>query len=80
MSEPTRWHSLKSAAAYCQCSTVTLGREARLGRLRGYKLARRRAWRFAVEDLDAWMKSSAEPALFVPKHSRVTPLSRASAR
>ena len=75
-----RWFTLREAAAHCRCSTVTLGREARLGRLRGYKLARRREWRFTAEDLDAWMRASAEPALFVPTHRKVTPLPKAGSR
>lgn len=75
-----RWFTLREAADYCRCSTVTLGREARLGRLRGYKLARRREWRFAAGDLDAWMRASAEPIVFVPSDRKVTPLPKTAAR
>lgn len=80
MSEPTRWMSLRDAASYASCSVTTISREARAGRLRGYKLARRRSWRFSQADIDFWMTASAEPVLFVPKHSKVTPLPKASAR
>ena len=73
-----RWFTLREAADHCRCSTVTLGREARHGRLRGYKLARRREWRFTAADLDKWMKASAEPALFVPSSRKVMPIARTS--
>lgn len=65
MSDSQRWKTLQEAADYCRCSTVLIGREARVGRLRGYKLARRREWRFTQGDLDAWLMSSLEPQPFV---------------
>jgi excisionase family DNA binding protein len=72
MSAPTgtRWLTLKEAAEHCRCSVVTIGRAARLGTLRGYKLARRRSWRFTEADLNAWLMTSAEPVAFVPRRPR----------
>jgi excisionase family DNA binding protein len=72
MSAPTGtvWLTLREAAEHCRCSVVTIGRAARLGTLRGYKLARRRSWRFRAEDLDAWLMASTEPVAFVPRRSR----------
>lgn len=67
MHSGTPWLTLCEAADYCRCSTVTIGREARLGRLKGYKLGRRREWRFTSEDCDRWLKSSAEPQPYVPR-------------
>jgi excisionase family DNA binding protein len=58
---PRRWLTVREAAAYSRCSTVTIAREARAHRLVGYKLARRREWRFTVEDLDRWLMSGRQP-------------------
>lgn len=54
----TTWLTLEQAAAYVQCSSATLRREAKSGRLRGYKVGGRRCWRFKAEDLDAWLQRS----------------------
>jgi excisionase family DNA binding protein len=65
--QPNRWLRLSEAAEYCACSADTLTRAARDGELKGYKLRRRRSWRFSEADLDAWMRSSAEPLPFTPQ-------------
>lgn len=66
MNEPTtKWLRLREAAEYCACSQKSIRRAALSGRLKGYSLGRQ--WRFTTADLDAWLKSSAEPLPFVPK-------------
>jgi excisionase family DNA binding protein len=57
----TPWLTLEEAGSYVKTSTATLRREAKSGRLRGYKVGGRRCWRFKVEDLDAWLQHGAEP-------------------
>ena len=52
------WLTLIEAAQYAKVSGVTLRREARAGRLRGYKVGGRRLWRFKAEDVDAWLQRS----------------------
>jgi excisionase family DNA binding protein len=65
--DPAKYLSLKVAAASVGCSTVTLAREIRAGRLRAYRLAGRRVWRLRVADIDAWMAGdkAEEPVLHV---------------
>jgi excisionase family DNA binding protein len=65
--DPTKYQSLKESAAYVGCSTVTLAREIRAGRLKAYKLAGRRVWRLRVADIDTWMAGDTgeEPVLHV---------------
>jgi excisionase family DNA binding protein len=72
------WFTLHEAAVYCRCSTVTLGREARRGTLKGYKLARRREWRFAKADLDNFLTASSTPIPFQPKATARVRQERAS--
>jgi excisionase family DNA binding protein len=67
VAEPQTWFTLREAADYCRCSTVTLGREARRGTLKAFKLARRREWRFSRTDLDQWMQASTTPVAYQPK-------------
>ena len=63
----TTYLTLKEGAAYARCSTVTLAREIRAGRLKAYKLAGRRVWRLRVADIDTWMAGDTgeEPVLHV---------------
>jgi excisionase family DNA binding protein len=63
----TKYLSLKQVAAYVGCSTVTLAREIRAGRLKAYKLAGRRVWRLQMVDIDSWMAGATveEPVLHV---------------
>jgi len=65
--DTTRYLSLKEAAAYVGCSTITLAREIRAGRLKAYKLAARRVWRLRATDIDRWMAcdSGEERELYV---------------
>jgi excisionase family DNA binding protein len=51
------WRTLEQAGKYTQTSTATLRREAKAGRLRGYRVGGRRCWRFKIEDLDAWLQN-----------------------
>jgi excisionase family DNA binding protein len=63
----TRWRTLAEAAEHARSSEATLRREAKRGRLRGYKIGGRRVWRFKAEDVDAWLEGRAEePSLYDP--------------
>jgi excisionase family DNA binding protein len=61
------WLTLKEGAEVARCSTVTLAREIRAGRLRAYKLARRRVWRLRRDDIDRGLSGgSDEPRPYAP--------------
>lgn len=51
----TIWMTIDQAAEYVRCSSVTLRREVKGGRLAGYRVGGRKALRFRPQDLDAWM-------------------------
>ena len=57
----TPWLTVQGAAARALCSEGTILREARAGRLRGFKIGGRRCWRFRQQDVDAWLMQSTEP-------------------
>ena len=61
----TPWLDVRGAAARALCSDATILREARAGRLRGYKLGGRRCWRFRAEDVDQWLMRQVEPVEYV---------------
>ena len=63
----TPWHDVQGAAARAVCSGGTILREARAGRLRGYKIGGRRCWRFLAEDVDRWLMQQGEPVEHVPR-------------
>ena len=63
----TPWLDVQGAAARALCSDGTILREARAGRLRGYKVGGRRCWRFLSEDVDRWLMQEAEPVGYVPR-------------
>ena len=52
------WLTLAQGARHANLSEATLRREARAGRLRGFKVGGRRVWRFRAEDIDAWFEDS----------------------
>ncbi len=62
----TPWLDVKGAAARALCSEATILREARAGRLCGYKIGGRRCWRFLAEDVDRWLMQKSEPVEYVP--------------
>jgi excisionase family DNA binding protein len=63
---PTGWLTLREAAEYARCSTVTIRREVRAGRLRAFRLAGRRTWRLRATDVDRWILggSADEPVVY----------------
>ena len=63
----TPWLDVRGASARALCSEGTILREARAGRLRGYKIGGRRCWRFRSEDVDRWLMGRAEPVEHVPQ-------------
>ncbi len=65
--DPTRWLNVQGAAARAVCSYGTILREARAGRLRGYKIGGRRCWRFLADDVDRWLMQRAEPVEYSPR-------------
>jgi excisionase family DNA binding protein len=65
--QTTRWLTLREAATHAKCSVTTIARAARSGELRGFKLRRRRSWRFDAADVDRWLKQSADPLPFAPQ-------------
>ena len=67
--QSTPWLDVRRAAARALCSDGTILREARSGRLRGFKLGGRRCWRFRAEDVDRWLMQTAEPVGYVPRLS-----------
>jgi excisionase family DNA binding protein len=71
MRAPADWGTLKEAAEYARCSTVTLRREIQAGRLRAYRLATRRVWRLRLSDVDRWIAggSGDEPVPYVAAHA-----------
>mgnify|MGYP001244478283 CR=1 FL=1 len=71
MNTTTNWLTLQEAAAYARCSTVTLAREIRAGRLKAFRLASRRVWGLRVADIDRWMSGDKgeEPVLRVPSRA-----------
>ncbi len=62
----TPWLDVRRAAGWALVSEATILREARVGRLRGYKVANRKLWRFRREDVDAWLMQREEPVVYVP--------------
>ena len=52
------WVTVEGAADRAEVSTSTVLREARSGRLRGYRVGGRKLWRFRPEDIDAWLMHS----------------------
>lgn len=58
------WGDINDAAAYAKCSTVTISREIRRGRLSAYRVGGRKLIRLKREHVDAWMVRQAEPVLY----------------
>jgi excisionase family DNA binding protein len=54
---PDEWNTVKGAAAIARVSESTILREARAGRLVGYKVGGRRNWRFRTSAVDAWLEA-----------------------
>ena len=67
----TPWLDVQGAAARALCSDATILREARAGRLTGYKIGGRRCWRFLADDVDAWLKVG--PVKYAPRLHDVKP-------
>ena len=57
----TPWLKVEEAAAYARVSEPTIRREVKGGRLKAYRVGGRRALRFRVEDVDAWMSACQTP-------------------
>jgi excisionase family DNA binding protein len=53
---PSVWLTVRDAALRSQCSTGTLLREVRAGRLRAVRVGGRRAWRIRVDWVDTWLE------------------------
>ena len=49
------WLDVRGAAERTGVSDSTVLREARSGRLRGYRVGGRKLWRFRREDVDRWI-------------------------
>ena len=71
----TPWLDVPGAAGWALVSQATILREARVGRLRGYKVGNRKLWRFRQEDVDAWLMRREEKVEYVPL--RDSPVRRA---
>ena len=67
----TPWLDVQGAAARAVCSYGTILREARAGRLRGFKIGGRRCWRFLADDVDRWLMQQGEPVEYVPRRHDV---------
>jgi excisionase family DNA binding protein len=57
------WLDVAGAADRVLVSPSTIVREARAGRLRGYKVGGRKCWRFRPQDVDAWLTGTRTPVL-----------------
>ena len=66
----TPWLDVRGAAAWALVSEATILREARVGRLRGYKVGNRKLWRFRRGDVDGWLMRREEPVEYVPREVR----------
>jgi excisionase family DNA binding protein len=53
----TPWLKINEAAEYARVSEPTIRREVRGGRLKAYRVGGKKALRFRVEDVDAWLLS-----------------------
>jgi excisionase family DNA binding protein len=65
---PDPWLTVHGAAAHSLTSESTILREARAGRLVGFKIGRRRCWRFRESAVNAWIESG------TPEHAERTRL------
>jgi len=63
------WLDPRGAAARAVVSVPTVLREARRGRLRGFKIAGGRIWRFRPSDVDEWIERSATPVPYEVRRS-----------
>ena len=63
----TPWLDVPGAAVRALCSDATILREARAGRLRGFKIGGRKSWRFLAEDVDQWLMGSETPLEYLPR-------------
>jgi excisionase family DNA binding protein len=61
------WLDVKAAAARVLVSESTILREARRGRLVGYKVGGRKCWRFRSADVDDWLMQSVTPSCAVQR-------------
>jgi excisionase family DNA binding protein len=57
----TPWLKIDEAAAYARVSEPTIRRELKGGRLKAYRVGGKKALRFRVEDVDAWLLSFMVP-------------------
>lgn len=57
----TPWLKIGEAAAYARVSEPTIRRETKAGRLKAYRVGGKKALRFRVEDVDAWLLSYLVP-------------------
>ena len=65
----TPWLDVRGAAAWALVSEGTVVREARAGRLRGYKVGNRKLWRFRRQDVDGWLMRHETPTEYEPNPS-----------
>ena len=61
----SEWLDAKGAAHHARVSASTILREARRGRLRAYKIAGGRLWRFTAADIDVWITKATIPEPFM---------------
>lgn len=54
---PDPWLDVRGAAARSLTNVSTILREARAGRLVGFKIGGRRNWRFRSSAVDSWIES-----------------------
>ena len=66
----TPWLDARGAARRALVSEATILREARVRRLRGYKVGNRKLWRFKCEDVDEWLMGQEEPVEYVPREAK----------
>jgi hypothetical protein len=64
------WLDVRGAASRALVSPATILREARVGRLRGYKIGGRKIWRFLPADVDGWVTRTTIPTLVTPDSQR----------
>ena len=57
----TPWLKIREAAEYARVSEPTIRRESAGGRRKAYRVGGKKALRFRVEDVDAWLLSHQVP-------------------
>jgi excisionase family DNA binding protein len=73
------WLSAEASAVRADVSPAKVLRDARAGKLRGYRVGGGRLWRFRIEDVDAWISGASPTPAGAHHRPRVLPSNGAAA-